>query len=617
MPDLIRVALVYPEYRTPAYWSFKEALKIIKKRSNMPPYGLLSIAGMLPAHIQVRLYDENIRPVRDEELAKADLIMASAMIIQKDSLRDLIVRCNKLGKPIMVGGPLVNTGYADVFDANHYFIGEAEQGLATFLADFQAGNARKAYGHVADDAKATRIRQHFNGDCELIVGQRPSLQNLPMPRFDLIEHAQYASMAVQFSRGCPVACDFCDIWKQYGRMPRTKAARRLLAELDAIRNLGYRGSVFIVDDNFIGNKNVVKKDLLPALVEWQRNAEYPFSFFTEATITLADDDELLALMNEAGFDMVFVGIETPDEKSFLASNKGLNTDRKNHQTAAKLLKQIEKIQRSGIEVSTGLIVGFDNEPENVDQVMSDFIQQAKIPIAMAGLLTALPETELENRLLLEGRMLSKSSGNNTHGFEMNFEPKRPAAEIIATYKQLLVALYGSNLSRYFERCDGLLDRIAPKLVRRHRIKGGELIFLRSLIRMLPSRYGWNYFKFLTKRLLKNPFTFAEAVTLGVKGVHLAHITRWAIESHELTTYCDQALRQFDDYCKSVQNSYRESRQQLEQAYERKSGVLRDVRRRIRKFKLESHDSAKARYAEFVRAVYDSFGPIEHLMKSTE
>ncbi len=610
------VAMVYPEYRTPSYWSFREALKMIKKRSNMPPYGLISIAGMLPPNFQVKLYDENVRPFHDNDLANADLVMASAMIVQKEAMQDLIARCNSLGKPIIVGGPLINTGFSEVPGANHYYIGEAELGLSQFIVDFQTGKTKKAYGHVADVEKAERIREFFNGDCALIVGDRPTLADMPMPRFDLIEHDQYASMAVQFSRGCPVACDFCDIWTQFGRKPRTKPAARLLAELDAIRNIGYRGSVFIVDDNFIGNKNAVKNEVLPTLVAWQRRSGYPFTFFTEATITLADDDELLSMMGQAGFDMVFVGIETPDEKSLLASNKSLNTDRKNHQTAAKLLAQVEKIQRSGIEVSAGLIVGLENEPENVDRIMIEFIQQAKIPIAMAGLLTALPETELEKRLTREGRMRSRSSGNNTHGFKMNFEPKRPEAEIIASYKRLLRDLYGTNLKSYFERCDGLLDRIAGNLVRRHRIKNGEMIFFRSLARMLPTRYGWNYFKFLTRRLFKNPRTFTEAVTLGVKGAHLVHITRWAIEAHDLATYCDQVSRQFDEYCKSVQKSCHERRVEIEEVCARKADVLRDVQRRMRKFKLESRDLVKARYEAFVREVHSSFSPLEELLQQS-
>lgn len=616
--SLVNIAMVYPEYRTPTFWSFREALKIVNKRANMPPYGLISIAGMLPENFHVKLYDENIRPIRDHELVQADLVMASAMIVQKDSLLDLIARCNKFGKPIIVGGPLINTGFDDIPNADHYFIGEAEQGLSQFIADFQAGKAKKAYGHVVDESKASRIRAHFKNDCTLIVGERPALTAMSLPRFDLLDHAQYGSMAVQFSRGCPVGCEFCDIWTQYGRKPRTKDVARLLAELDAIRSLGYCGPVFIVDDNFIGNKKVVKTELLPALIEWQREAGYPFCFFTEATITLGNDDELLSLMNNAGFDMVFVGIETPHEQSLLESNKGLNTDRKNHQTAAMLLAQIEKIQRAGMEVSTGLIVGFDSEPANIDGIMGEFIQQANIPVAMAGLLTALPETDLEKRLQQEGRLRSLSSGNNTHGFELNFESKRREADIIATYKRLLNQLYDRKLERYFARCEGLLDRMAANSRGARRTNNGGIFDLfRSFRHMLPTSYGWNYLRFLTRQMIKNPRTFPEAVTLGIKGAHLAHITRWAIEAHELSTYCDQVLGQLDEYGRSVKKSYRHGRTLLDQICRRKAAALRDVRHRVRNFKLEPRDAATARYDSFVREVHSRFEPIERMMQQDD
>ncbi|MCK6557449.1 radical SAM protein, partial [Candidatus Binatia bacterium] len=289
------------------------------------------------------------------------------------------------------------------------------------MADWSAGCARRAYGHVTDEKKAARIRAHFAGDVSLIVGERPALAQTTVPRFDLLDHRRYGSMAVQISRGCPVGCEFCDIWTQYGRKPRLKGVSRLLAELDAIRAVGFEGALFVVDDNFIGNKKAVIGEVLPALVQWQRTYGYPFRLYTEATISMADDDELLALMHEAGFDMVFVGIETPHEASLVETHKILNTDFRAHNTPAKLLAQIEKIQSAGMEICTGLIVGFDNEPADIDRIMADFIREARIPLAMAGLLNALPETELEARLAREGRLRAKSVGNNTHAFEMNFE----------------------------------------------------------------------------------------------------------------------------------------------------------------------------------------------------
>jgi len=613
-----RVVLVYPEFRTPTFWSFREALKIINKRANMPPYGLITIAGMLPKNFDLELIDENVRKLSDADLLRADLVMASAMIVQKESLAELIARCKRLGKPIVVGGPLVNTGFEEVAGADHYFIGEAEQGLAAFVADWLQGKAKKAYGHVIDETKAARIRTHFKNDVTLIVGERPSMAEMPMPRFDLLEYKLYGSMAVQFSRGCPVGCEFCDIWTQYGKRPRTKPVARLIAELDALLALGYQGPVFIVDDNFIGNKKLVKGELLPALLAWQEQHKFPFRFFTEATITLADDDELLSLMSRSGFDMVFCGIETPDEKSLLETHKALNTDYKTHNTVAKLLGQIDKVQRAGIEVCTGLIVGFDNEPANIDFVMSEFIQRANIPIAMAGLLTALPETELEKRLVREGRLRQKSAGNNTHGFEVNYETRRPEADVVASYKRLLDSLYDRRLKRYFERCEGLLDRIAARPKTRRAVRFEDLRTLaRSIYTLVPTAYGWNYVKYLVKRFVKNRETFADAVALAVKGHHLAHITRTAIETHEVHSHCAEVLRQLDEYLVSVQASYRHGKVRLEEAYARRTLALKEVQRRIKKLQHSSRDAARQHYEHFAGQVKERFARFEALMGRAE
>jgi len=608
------IALVYPEFRTPTFWSFKESLKILKKRVNMPPYGLLTIAGMLPNGFDPALYDENIRPVSDEELSGADLVMASAMIMQEQSLQELIGRCNRLGVPILVGGPLINSGFEHVRDADHYFIGEAEHGLARFLADWCAGKAKKAYGHVADSSKAARIRAHFRGEAALIIGERPELAKTSLPRFDLLEHSQYGSMAVQFSRGCPVGCEFCDIWAQYGRKPRIKSVDRLLAELNAIRALGYEGALFIIDDNFIGNKKAVKGELLPALVRWQREAGYPFKFFAEATITMADDEELLSLMHDAGFDMVFVGIETPDERSLIETNKALNTDFRTHNTSAKLHAQIEKVQRAGIEVCTVLIVGFDSEPGNIADMMSTFIQEARIPLAMAGLLTALPETDLEARLASEGRLRMKSVGNNTHAFEMNFVPKRPETDVVASYKHLLELLYDKCLKSYFERCDGFLDRVGYNAgIERTANFKNLRILIRSFFHIVPTSHGWNYLTFLARRFVKDRRTFAEAVAFGIKGHHLAHITRCALEVHEINQYCRQLLEQVDEYLARLKSSYRQGKARMEETYNAKKDALLQARRRFRKMKRTSRANALESYKKYVREICDRFETVERMM----
>jgi len=578
----MRVLLAYPEFRDPTFWSFKESLKIVGKKANMPPYGLISVAAMLPANYKLTLKDENIESITDKDIQDADLVLSSSMIVQKEATNDLIARCNRFGKPVIPGGPLINTGYKSVPGATSYFIGEAEQGFPSLINDFEQGRLKAAYGHVIDENKAAEIRSHFGNDISLLVGERPQLTG-PQPRFDLLNLEAYGSMAVQGSRGCPVGCEFCDIWKQYGLKPRLKPVDKLTGELDALLKLGYTGGVFIVDDNFIGNKKQVKEELLPALARWQDDHGHPHQLYTEATITMADDEQLLTLMRNAGFNMVFVGIETPDEASLLETNKKLNTDYKAHNTTQKLLDQVRTIQQHGIEVSTGLIVGFDNEPANIAPVMAKFIQDAKIPMAMAGLLTALPETDLETRLEKEGRLHGASIGNNTHSFDLNFDTKRPRQDVIESYKTLIAALfdYDKGLKNYFERCDGMLDVMGyqqhgTRKVRKNDVKA----FVSALKTILPTRYGWEFTKFLAKRAWKDPRTFAEAVALGIKGHHLAHITRGALEQQNMYEFLDDTRAKAQAYVQRLRESYEHGRAAVQNAYDHRHEILTDTRRRV-------------------------------------
>ncbi len=408
-----------------------------------------------------------------------------------------------------------------------------------------------------------------------------------------------------------MGCEFCDIWTQYGRKPRLKGVDRFLAELDAIRAIGFEGSVFIVDDNFIGNKKAIKGEMLPALAKWQEANGYPFRLYTEATVNMADDDELLSLMHNAGFDMVFVGIETPDEASLVETKKTLNTDSRTHNTPAKLLAQIEKIQRAGLELSTGLIVGFDNEPADIDRFMADFIHKARIPMAMAGLLTALPETELEARLAREGRLRTKSAGNNTHAFDMNFEPRRTEAEVVASYKRLLDQLYDRRLRNYFERCDAFLDIVGYNPAIQRGLNFENLWnFLRSLIHIVPCAHGWSYLRFLARRLRRDRRTFAEAVTFGIKGHHLAHITRCALEVEEIRQYCSALLQQVDQFLAGLKVSYRQSKVGLEGAYKKRNEALRQAEQHFRKLKRASRARALHVYEQYVREVRERFAQIE-------
>ena len=375
----MKILLVYPEFPD-TYWSFRHALKIEGKRAAFPPLGLLTVSSMLPENWERRLVDLNVETLWPDDIEWADIVMVSAMIVQNESLEKVVTLCREMGKKVVIGGPYVSTSSERMPDADHIFIGEAETTLPEFINDLELGIARRIYE----------------------AEERPALTNTPVPDFSLIDMRHYSAMNVQYSRGCPFNCEFCDIIEIYGRVPRTKTNAQMLAELDALKATGWRGLVFIVDDNFIGNKKNVRL-FMPDLIEWSRANEFPFSFITEASVNLAEDDALLQQMEDAGFRRVFLGIETPVEESLKEAQKGQNTRRD-------LLESIHKIQSYGMEVMAGFIVGFDSDPEDIFDLQMKFIRESGIPLAMVGLLTALPDTQLWRRLEKEGRLLDVSYG---------------------------------------------------------------------------------------------------------------------------------------------------------------------------------------------------------------
>jgi radical SAM superfamily enzyme YgiQ (UPF0313 family) len=362
----MKVLLVYPEFPE-TYWSFRHALSFEGKKSAFPPLGLLTISAMLPKTWERRLVDLNLRPLKSADLAWADIVFASAMLIQKESLHQVVQMCKAHGKRIVIGGPYITTSSTDVPEADHIFVGEAETTLPEFLRDLEAGTLKRIYQ----------------------APERPSLALTPVPDFQLASLNAYSAMSIQYSRGCPFQCEFCDIIEIYGRRPRTKTNEQMLAELEALYQAGWRGMVLVVDDNFIGNKPNVKQ-LLPVLAEWSEAHHHPFSFITEASVNLADDDELLEGMRRARFRRVFLGIETPVEESLKEAQKYQNTRHS-------LLESVRKIQNYGMEVMAGFIVGFDNDPEDIFERQIRFIRESAIPLAMVGLLNALPDTQLWRR----------------------------------------------------------------------------------------------------------------------------------------------------------------------------------------------------------------------------
>ena len=494
----MRALLVYPDFPD-TYWSFRHALVFEGKRAAFPPLGLLTISAMLPEEWERRLVDMNVRNLKQADIEWADVVFASAMIVQKESLEQVVSLCKRLGKRVAVGGPYVSTSAEHLPEADHIFVGEAETTLPEFLRDFEQGNARRTYQ----------------------AAERPPLTATPVPDFRLAELNRYSAMSVQYSRGCPFQCEFCDIIEIYGRVPRTKTNEQMIAELDALRELGWRGLVFIVDDNFIGNKRNVKK-LLPALIEWSEREGKPFSFITEASVNLAEDDQLLEMMRRANFRRVFLGIETPVEESLKEARKGQNTRRD-------LLDSVRKIQSYGMEVMAGFIVGFDSDPEDIFDRQIRFIRESAIPLAMVGLLTALPDTQLWRRLKREGRLLEESTGNNTDG-SLNFIPRMEAITLIEGYQRILRTIYSPT--EYYRRaldCLSLMRRDEAEPRRSGFIKD-MMAFIRVSFKLGvcdPARI--EFWRYMRRAITSHRRNFSNAITLAAMGYHFRKVTEICAE----------------------------------------------------------------------------------------
>lgn len=487
----MKILFVYPEFPD-TYWSFKHALVFEGKRSAFPPLGLMTISSMLPKEWERRLVDMNVTTLLDQDIEWADVVFASAMLVQQDSLREVVARCRELDKRIAVGGPYVTTTAHDI-GADHIFIGEAETTLPEFLWDLELGAAKAVYQ----------------------APERPSLSLTPVPDFSIADLDKYSAMSVQYSRGCPFQCEFCDIIEIYGRVPRTKSTEQMLGELDALLAAGWRGLVFIVDDNFIGNKKSVKK-FLPGLAAWSLANGYPFSFITEASVNLAEDDDLLEMMRQARFTRVFLGIETPVEASLKETHKLQNTHRD-------LLDSIQKIQSYGMEVMAGFIVGFDNDPEDIFDRQIEFIRASAIPLAMVGLLNALPDTQLWRRLKKEGRLVEESHGNNTD-CSLNFIPRMDATRLVEGYKQILRTIYSSR--EYYKRALDCLARLVQDVPEhRYNLLKEARSFFRLVVRLgiLDSerREFWHY---LRSAFRLHRRYFAYAMVLAAMGYHFRKLT---------------------------------------------------------------------------------------------
>ncbi|MEJ2661116.1 MAG: B12-binding domain-containing radical SAM protein [Desulfobacteraceae bacterium] len=496
-----KALLVYPEVPKNTYWSFSHTLKFINKKSAMPPLGLITVAALFPDGYDLKLVDMNVERLTEGHLRWADTVFISAMIVQKESFEKVVALCNRHGTPVVAGGPYATSCYPDITGVDHFVLGEAEPVFADFLSDYARGRAEKVYR----------------------CSKRPDLSQSVLPRFDLLKLKSYANMCVQYSRGCPFKCEFCDIWPVYGNKARVKPAEMTIAELQTLYDHGWRGPIFIVDDNFIGNQRKVKSQLLPALMDWQQANGRPFQLFTEASINMAEDPELLTAMNAAGFNEVFIGIETPKKESLEEAGKNQNLK-------VDMLEAVRTIQRYGMEVNAGFILGFDHDTHEIFKDQAAFIQQAGIPKAMVGLLTALPGTRLYQRLQAEGRILNLASGNNTHLMGTNFMTKMDTSQLIAGYQKLLEQLYGRRLKTYFQRCNLLLDTICERADFSRKIGVQEIaVLFKSLIQQSLGPYGLRYIRFVSRNLLKNRHLFPEVVRLALQGHHFYMITRQALK----------------------------------------------------------------------------------------
>lgn len=484
----MKVLLVYPEFPD-TYWSFRHALPFEGKRSAFPPLGLLTASALLPPAWERRLVDLNVRSLKTSEIDWADMVFASAMLVQKDSLRRVVERCKARGKRVVIGGPYVTTTIEDLPQADHIFLGEAETTLPMFVEDLEQGTPKRVYQ----------------------AEERPPLSITPMPDFHLADLKRYSAMCVQYSRGCPFQCEFCDIIEIYGRVPRTKSNQQVLRELDRLLELGWRGTVFIVDDNFIGNKKNVRL-LLPSLAEWQKRNGYPFSLLTEASVNLAEDDALLSDMQQAGFRRVFLGIETPVEESLKEAQKGQNTRRD-------LLESVMRIQSYGMEVMAGFIVGFDHDPADIFERQIKFIRDSAIPLAMVGLLSALPDTQLWRRLEREGRLLGEASGNNTN-CSLNFVPKMNPSILIEGYQTIMRTIY--NPREYYQRALDSLKRTSNERPERthYTFVSALTAFTRIAVKLgIVDSERREFWRFFMHAVARNRDQLADSLRLAAMGYH--------------------------------------------------------------------------------------------------
>jgi radical SAM superfamily enzyme YgiQ (UPF0313 family) len=489
---VMNILLIYPQYPD-TYWSFKHALKFISKKASNIPLGLITVASLLPDNWNKKLTDLNVSRLKDKDIKWADYVFISAMSVQLASVKQIIERCTQLNAKMVAGGPLFTEEYEQFTEIDHLVLNEAEITLPLFIEDLKNSKPKKIY-HSDKFADITKS---------------------PLPDYSLLKSGKYATAGIQYSRGCPYDCEFCDITALFGHHVRTKTSPQIIAELEQLLQIGWRGSVFFVDDNFIGHKKKLKNELLPALITWMISNDYPFLYITEASINLADDQELIEMMVKAGFAKVFVGIETPEESCLIECNKLHNNNRD-------LIDCVNIIQRYGMEVCAGFIVGFDNDPPNIFQRQIDFIQKSGIITAMVGLLNAPRLSKLYRRLQNEGRIIDNFTGDNTD-FSMTFVPVLDKNELLIGYKKIIQNIY--SYKAYYNRVLLFLKQYDPPFIEPLSLNR-FMALIKSIIYIGVLKKNRIYFwKIFFWSIFNKPKSFPLAVTYSIYGYHFRRVFR--------------------------------------------------------------------------------------------
>ncbi len=575
MPNIL---LVYPENPI-TFWSFTESLKLLGKKAAQPPLGLLGVAALLPEGYNPRLIDMNVEPLTDEAIEGADAVLCSSMIIHKESVRGIIQRCNRLETPIMLGGPYP-TQYHDLIEGNAtFFLGEAENGFADALEEmlYSPGEIKRS----VIDTK----------------GQFRSLEEVPLPRYDLLDLSDYVGMIIQLTRGCPEKCTFCDIPGLYGRTTRLKTEELVIREMDYLYELGWRGSVMFADDNFVGNQEEVLMKL-EKIIPWQKERCYPFHFYTQASLKMYDNPDLMEAMYQAGFDSVFIGLESPSAESlkFMGAQKNLVKGKS-------MLEKVLEIEKRYFKVWAGFIVGFDTDPDDISEIMIDFINSVNIEVAMVGPLGVMRGTPDYIRYDRAGRLTDKLYTGNSGIFtdQLSYIPhdrdgnQIDPSVIMGRHKKIVETLNSPKV--YFKRALQYLKikERAPIVippVGKTEIRG----LFNSIYRQgLRGNYKWQYWSFLAKVCIYNLKDFPSAIRSAIFGHHLITITQQASDVHELNSYLDKSLKQ-------LSKSY----DQLIKGYETSSADMWEFGRELIKGAKKRYRKIKGDYQGQVEDVYNSF-----------